>query len=159
MANFNPENIFDQFSENIPNAHEHAETYLSAVAKYAKDGSVPVTADISEERVGGIIRAETQLFLILAPVEKRLRRYPSYHYGRAVGTTLNVGWHLIGKVASGGLGGWAIAGGATQRDMDDLEVLIRVVHETAVVPAMHETAAAAGFSPGGNRPREGFFGA
>jgi hypothetical protein len=158
MANFNPENIFDQFSENIPNAHEHGEAYLKAVARYAREGA-PVSADISEERVGGMFRAETQLFLVLTPAERRLRRYPSYHYAQPVGLTLNVGWHLIGKVASGGLGGWAIAGGGTQRDMDDLEVLIRVVHETSVVPAMQEIATAASLRPGGSRPREGSLGA
>ncbi len=158
MSHFNPDNVFDQFSENIPNAYEHGETYLSAIAKYAKEARVPVTADISEERLGGGFRAEKALFLVLTPTEKRLRRYPSYHYGRPVGTTLNVGWYLVGKIDSGGLGGWAIAGGARQRDMDDLETLIHVVHDTSVISAMHEVAAAAGFSPGGNRPRQGFFG-
>ena len=159
MSNFNPENIFDEFSENIPQAHQHAETYLSAIAKYAKEAQVPVGADITEEQVGGGFRSERALFLVLTPTEKRLRRYPSYHYGRSVGTTLNVGWYLVGKIASEGLGGWAIAGGATQRDMDDLGTLIRVVHETSVGPAMHEVASASGFAPGGDRPRQGFFGA
>lgn len=157
MSNFHPDNVFDQFSENIPAAHEHAETYLRAIANFATEAQVPVTADVSEERLGGGFRTASSLFLVLTPTERRLRRYSSYHYGKPVGTTLNVGWYLVGKVAAGGLGGWSIAGGAGQRDMDDLEVLIHVVHDTAVVPAMHEVAAAAGFSPGGNRPRQEFF--
>jgi hypothetical protein len=158
MSIFNPENVFDQFSETIPNSHEQGETYLREIAKYAREAQLPVSADVSEERVGGTFRAEKELFLVLTPTEKRLRRYPSYHFGRPVGTTLSVGWFLVGKITSGGLGGWAIAGGASQRDMDGLEALIRIIHESAVVPAMHEAAAAAGFSPGGNRPRQGFFG-
>ena len=158
MSNLNPDNVFDQFSENIPNAHENGETYLRAIAKYAKEAQLPVTADLSEERIGGGFRAEKLLFLVLQPVEKRLRRYPSYHYGKPLGTTLNVGWYLVGKIAAAGLGGWAIAGGGSQRDMDNLQALVHAVHDAAVVPAMHEAAAAAGFSPGGNRPRQGFFG-
>lgn len=158
MPNFNPENVFDQFSENIPGAHQHGEAYLKAIAKYAKEAQLPVTADISEERIGGAFRAERLLFLVLTPSDKRMRRYPSYHSGKALGTTLNVGWYLIGKVAAGGLGGWAIAGGASQCDVDNLQAFIQAVHEMSVVPAMHEVAAAAGFSPGGNRPRQGFFG-
>lgn len=156
MSHFHSDNVFDQFSENIPAAHEHDETYLRAVAQYAKEAQIPVTADVSEERLGGGFRAETALFLILTPTERRLRRYPSYHYGKAVGTTLNVGWYLLGKIAAGGFGGWAIAGGASQRDMDDLAVLIHVVHDEAVVPAMLEVAAAVGFSPDGSSPRQGF---
>jgi hypothetical protein len=159
MSNLNPDNVFDQFSENIPNAHEHPETYLSAIVRYAKEAQVPVTVDISEERLGGGIRAERALFLVLTPTEKRLRRYPSYHYGRSVGTTLNVGWYLVGKIAAGGLGGWAIAGGASQRDMDDLEALIHVVHDASVVPAMHEVASQVGFSPGRESHNKGCFGA
>jgi hypothetical protein len=159
MSNLNPENVFDQFSENIPDAHEQGEAYLRAIAKYAKEARLPVGADVSEERLGGGFRAERALFLVLTPTERRLRKYPSYHYGRALGTTLTVGWYLVGKIASGGLGGWAIAGGGSQRDMDDLQALIQAIHGNAVVPAMHEAAAAAGFGPGGDRPRQGFFGA
>ena len=159
MSNFHPDNVFDQFSENIPAAHEHAETYLRTIANYATEAQIPVTADVSEERLGGGFRAESSLFLVLTPTEKRLRRYTSYHYGKPVGTALNVGWYLVGKIAAGGLGGWAIAGDASQREMDDLEVLIHVVHDTSVVTAMHEVAALAGFSPGGNRRRQGFFAA
>jgi hypothetical protein len=147
MSIFNSENIFDQFSENIPDACDDGEAYLGAVAKYAKQARVPVDADVTEESVGGGFRAERALFLVLTPTDRRLRRYPSYHYGRPIGTTLNVGWYLVGKVASGGLGGWAIAGGANQQDMDDLEALIHVVHETSVIPAMQEVAAATGFAP------------
>jgi hypothetical protein len=158
VPNFNPDNLFDQFSENIPGAHQHGESYLKAVAKYANEAQLPVTADISEEKIGGTLRGERLLFLVLTPSDKKLRRYPSYHFGKTLGTTLNVGWYLLGKVASGGLGGWSIAGGASNRDMDNLQALIQAVHEMSVVPAMHEVAAAAGFSPGGNRPRQGFFG-
>ena len=158
MSNFNPDNVFDQFSENIPSAAQHGETYLKAIANYAQQAQLPVAADISEERIGGGFRTERLLFLVLTPAEKRLRRYPSYHYGKPLGTILNVGWYLVGKIAAAGLGGWAIAGGAMQRDIDDLEALIQAVHEMAVVPAMLEVAAAAGFSPGGNRSHQGFFG-
>jgi hypothetical protein len=158
VANFNPENVFEQFSENIPDGGEHVEAYLSAIARRAKEARLPVSADVTEERVGGGFRAERTMFVVLTPTEKRLHRYPSYHYGKSVGSTLNVGWYLIGKVASGGLGGWAIAGGASQRDMDDLEALMAAIHESAVVPAMHETAAAGGLTTG-NRPRQGLFGA
>jgi hypothetical protein len=159
MSNFNPENVFDQFSENIPGAYEHGEAYLQAIARHIKEALVPVVADVSEERIGGGFRSETALFLVLTPTEKRLRRYPSYHYGKPVGTTLNVGWYLVGKVASGGLGGWAIAGGASQRDMDDLEALIHVVHDTSVVPAMNEVASAGGFVAAEDPTRQRLFGA
>lgn len=158
MSNFNPDNVFDQFSENISGAAQHGETYLKAIAKYAKEAQLPVTPDVKELPIGGGFRPEKLVFLELTPSEKKLRRYPSYHYGKPLGTTLNVGWYLVGKIAAGGLGGWAIAGGAMQRDIDNLQALIQAVHEMSVVPAMHEAAAAAGFSPGGSRPREGFFG-
>jgi hypothetical protein len=144
MSIFNLDNVFDQFSENIANANRHGETYLRAIATYVEKARIPVEVDVKEERLGGGLRSEKAWFLVLTSTEKRLRRYPSYHFGRPVGTTLNVGWYLVGKIAAGGLGGWAIAGGASQGDMDNLVTLIHVVHDTAVVPAMHEVAAAAG---------------
>lgn len=113
------------------------------MARYARQSGVPVTADVVEERVEGGIRPKKELFLVLTPSERRMRRYSSYHFGRPLGAALNVGWYLVGKVSAGGLGGWPIAGGATQGDIDRLEALIHVVHEAAVVPAMHEVAGAA----------------
>lgn len=141
MSIFHAENVFDQFSENVPDAAEFGEPYLSAVARYAKEARVPVSADVMEE--GGGFLARKELFLVLTPTDRRLRRYPSYHYSGSLGTTLNVGWYLLGKVASGGLGGWAIAGGASQMDMDALEALIHVVHEAAVIPAIQAVASGA----------------
>jgi len=78
---------------------------------------------------------------VLTPVERRLRNYSTYHFGRQMGGTLTAGWYLLGKVAAGGYGGWGIAGGASQTDMDQLEALVRAVHEFAAIPAMHEIAA------------------
>jgi hypothetical protein len=148
MSIFNPDNVFDRFSENIPGAGRLQESYLREVARFAAAAQIPVTADVREERVGGAFCAERELFLVLTPTERRLRRYPSYHYGRQVGTTLNIGWYLVGQIASGGLGGWGIAGGASQRSMDDLETLIHVVHQSAVAPAIRDTALAAGLIAG-----------
>jgi len=143
MSIFHPDNVFDYFTENIPHASGDEEAYLSAIARYAKESGLPVTADLAEERVGGGIRPKRELFLVLTPTEKRIRRYSSYHFGRPLGATLNVGWYLVGKVSAGGLGGWAIAGGAMQGDIDGLEALIHVVHEAAVIPAIREIAGAA----------------
>jgi hypothetical protein len=143
MSIFHPDNVFDYFAENLPGAPGDGEAYLSAVARYAKQSGVPVTADVVEERVEGGIRTKKELFLVLTPTERRMRRYPSYHFGRSLGAALSVGWYLVGKVSAGGLGGWAIAGGATQGDIDRLEALIHVVHDAAVIPAMHEVAGAA----------------
>jgi len=137
---FNPENILDQFSESIPGAFAHDEDYLAAVARYVRGEGLPVSVDVRKESLGGI-RAGKELFLVLTPVERRLRHYSTYHFGRQMGRTLTAGWYLLGKVAAGGLGGWAIAGGASQPDMDQLEALVRAVHEFAVIPAMHEIAA------------------
>jgi hypothetical protein len=158
MSSLNPDNVFDQFSENIPGASALGEAYLRAIAGFVGQASLPVGTDVAEERVGGGLRAEKQLFLVLTPLERRLRRYPSYHFGKPLGTTLSVGWYLVGKIAAGGLGGWAIAGGADQHAIDELASLMHAVHDMAVVPAMHQIAADAGFTPGGARQRQGFFG-
>jgi hypothetical protein len=115
---------------------------------------------VSEESVGFGLRPERHLFLVLTPAQRRLHRYQSYHYGRPLGTTLTVGWFLVGKIDAGGLGGWAITGGASQRDMDDLGTLIHAVHDHAVVPAIQEVAGATGFTPAEKaRQQQGFFGA
>ena len=159
MLNLNSENLFDQFSENIAGAAQHAETYFRRVASAAKDAQLPVAADVKTEKIGGGFRSESLTFLVLTPTDKGVRRYPSYHFAKSLGTGLNVGWYLVGKLAAGGLGGYTFAGGATRRDMDNLQALIQAVHEMAVIPAMHDVAAAGGFVPGGNRPRQGFFGA
>lgn len=137
---FNPENILDQFSEPIPGAGARGEDYLAAVAKRVKQEALPVSADVRAEGLGGL-RGGRELFLVLTPTARRLRHYSTYHFGRQMGGTLTAGWYLLGKVAAGGLGGWAIAGGASQPDMDHLEDLVRAVHEFAVIPAIHEIAA------------------
>ena len=45
------------------------------------------------------------------------------------------GWYLVGKVASGGLGGWAIAVGPRRTTW---------MHDAAVIPAIHEIARSVG---------------
>lgn len=143
MSILNPDNVFDQFSEVIPGASAYGEDYLGAVARHVREERLPVSADVKEERLG-VFRGESEIYLVLTPVERHLRRYPSYHFGRALGATLSTGWYLLGKVAAGGLGGWAIAGGASQRDMDDLEALVAAIHQCAVLPGMQEIFEVAG---------------
>src|SRR5919202_1494041 len=88
-----PDNVFDRFSDNVPNAHEHGEVYLRGISQCAREAQLPVTADVAEQTVGGGLRPEKALFLVLTPTHRRLRRYPSYHFARPVGTALNVGWY------------------------------------------------------------------
>lgn len=159
MTAINPDNVLDQFDELIPDAADHGETYLRGISKYLKECRAPVSTDVREVPMSGGMRAPKMLCLISAPTEKRLRHFEMVHYGTELGTSLKVGWYLLGGTKSQGLGGWAILGGSNQMDMDNLKPIVQLVHQGAVVPAMHETAAAAGFGGSvGNRPRSGFFG-
>lgn len=158
MSVFNPENVFDQFDDLIPGAADHGESYQRTLARYVREHRVPVELDVREERLAGGFRAPSHLFVVMTPTDRRLHRYPSYHFAAPLGTSLKVGWYLVGQMAAKGLGGWAVLGGATQNAMDELGSLIQLIHESSVVPAMHETAAAAGFGPTSSTPRQGLFG-
>jgi hypothetical protein len=154
----NSEDILHQAQEIIPNAAGQAEEYLRAVVRGVREQEMPFTADVRAERLTGGWRDPKTDCVVLTPTDSRLRRFEMLHFAIPLGRNLKVGYYVLGGIKAQGLGGIGLLGGTTQAEMDHFQSLVQLVEEFALAPAMHEIAAAAGFGPGGNRPKTGFFG-
>jgi hypothetical protein len=144
MPGIHPEDVLDRFEEIVPSAAVSGDQYLRAIVQGVRFQQLPVTADMRLEPLIGGFRAPKTDCLILTPTDSRLRRFEMLHYAVPVGQSLRIGWYLLGGVKAKGLGGWAILGGSTQMDMDNLQGLVQLVMECAVVPAARDVASDAG---------------
>lgn len=144
MTVLNEDNLLDQKSEQIAGCADSAEFYLQSLATYVRESQAPLTMDVRAVPIASGLRPKTENRLVLTPVEKRLRHFESLHFARPIGTSLSVGYDLVGAKRARGLGGFVDLGGATQRVMDELRELMDFVEGQIVVPAMHDTATAAG---------------
>jgi hypothetical protein len=144
MPGIHPEDVLDRFEELVPNAATLADEYLRAIVQGVREQQLPVSADMRREGLTGGFRVPKTNCLILTPTDSRLRRFEMLHYGVPIGHSLKVGWYLLGGIKAKGIGGWAILGGSTQMDMDNLESVVRLVMECGVVPAVQGIAAGVG---------------
>ncbi|MDX6608474.1 MAG: hypothetical protein QOF85_399 [Solirubrobacterales bacterium] len=148
MPGIHPEDVLDQFEEIVPSAAANGDQYLRAIVQGVRFQQLPVAADMRLEPLIGGFRASKTDCLILTPTDSRLQRFEMLHYAVPVGQSLRIGWYLLGGVKAKGLGGWAILGGSTQMDMDNLQGLVQLVMECAVVPAVQDIADDAGLVSG-----------
>jgi hypothetical protein len=147
MTILNEDNLLDQKQEQIPDCAKHAEFYLRALVKHVRESNAPVNTDVRAIPLTSGLRPRTEHRLVLVPTDRRLKHFESLHYARPIGNALIVGYDLVGARRGRGLGGFVDLGGANQRVMDELKELMDYIEQFIIVPAMHETAAAAGVGP------------
>jgi hypothetical protein len=157
-VSLNAADILHQADEIVPNAADKCDDYLRAVVRCVREQEMPFATDVRPERLTGGWRAPKTDCLVLKPTESRLRRFEMLHFAIPIGRNLKVGYYILGAIKAQGLAGIGILGGTRQGEMDHFTSLVQLVEEFALAPAIHEIAAAAGFGPGGNRAKTGFFG-
>lgn len=144
MTILNEDNLLDQQQMQLPDCAAHAEPYLRALAKHARESSAPVDTDVRAVPLTSGLHPQFEHRLVLAPKDRVIRHFESLHYGRPIGNALIVGFDLVGARRARGLGGFVDLGGANQRVMDKLRELMNYVEQCVVAPAIHEIVAAAG---------------
>lgn len=140
MTILNEDNVLDSRSEQIPSCASHGELYLKTLAGRLRQCQAPFALDVKAIPLTSGPRAQHETRLVLTPSERRLRHFPSLHFARPLGTSLLVGYDLVGaKYASG----WGTIGLTSQSSMNRLEELMEFVETNAIAPAIEEIAATA----------------
>lgn len=150
MTILNEDNLVDQKTEQLPGCSRHGEMYLKALVKHARESNAPVEMDLRAVSLTSGPRPTTEHRLVLTPTARPIRHFESLHYARPLGNALVVGYDLVGARRARGLGGFVDLGGANQRVMDELRELMDFIEQFVVVPAMRDTANAAGTSHDGH---------
>jgi hypothetical protein len=134
----NDASVVHSFSDLIPGAAYHGETYLRTIASSIQQLQAPVRMSIDSLVTDGFRSRKVQC-LAVEPTEPRLRHYKSAHYASPSGDSLTVGWYLVGGERAAGLqvGAFSI-GAASQLDADEVMSLVELVHGHAVLPAIGE---------------------
>jgi hypothetical protein len=151
----NSVSVIDQFSEVIPRAKDHGETYLRAVASNIQEYEPPVTMRLDTLTSGGF-RADYQQCLVVEPTSQRLRHYKTAHFATVTGGSLTVGWYLLGgERAEGRQIGVFTVGAASELDIQEITSIVNLIQTYAVIPAIHKIAQ---LSQNGSLPAGGFMG-
>lgn len=157
MAVLNDASVIDSFSELIPEASKESEAYLRAVAKGIQRQAPPVEMTVEPITAARSFGTRKLQCLVVTPTNRHHRHYKTLHYGTALGVNLQVGWYLIGRDKADGIGFMGI-GAVSAHDVSEIESLVQLVHQFAVIPAMQQIAESMGYG-GTGQPRQGFFGA
>lgn len=129
------------FTQTIPRAAQHDETYLHIVANGIKDCRPPVDLDTDDVEGAGIQRANC---LVVTPTARRLRYYRMLHFAIPMSQSLRMGYFLIGgdRAAGGSLLGGASFGIGIPTDADAGNVvsIMELIRDYAVAPAIQYIA-------------------
>lgn len=134
----NDASVIHNFSDLIPSAADHNETYLRAIANRIQQLQLPVRMSVDSLVTDGFRSRKVQC-LVVEPAEPRLRHYRSAHYASPSGNGLSVGWYLVGGERAEGLqvGAFSI-GAVSQLDADEVMSIVELAHDHAVLPAVEE---------------------
>lgn len=144
------------FLEAIPGAKPYGIEYLKKVRRGIQSLGLPVIQDVDEVKGSGVSQ---RTCLKVTPTDRRLSHYPMLHFGVALGDALQVGYYLVGgdRAAGGDLwtGQTFGIGRPTDADVDNVLLIVQMVLERTVAPAIQEIA---DMAVGGSQRRGGFFG-
>lgn len=157
MAVLNDASVIDSFSELIPEASEEGEAYLRTLAKGIQRQAPPVELTVESVSAARSFGTRKLQCLVVTPTNRRHRHYKTLHYATPLGVNLQVGWYFIGRDRADGIGFMGI-GAVNAHDVSEIQALVQLVHQFAVVPAMQQIAESMGYGASG-QTRQGFFGA
>lgn len=154
--------VVDSFNQPVPGAAAHGEAYLRAVASNVRSLGLPVELVVDSLIEAKSWRSRTErTALLVKPAQRALRRYMTAHTATASGTSLSIGWMLLGGEYQhghdvGDLGIFTV-GRITDLQVREVQDLTQIVHEQAVLPALNELVDLVS-NPNSSGSR-GFFGA
>lgn len=158
MAVLNDLSVIDSFKEVIPRASGLGEQYLRAVAAAVQEHSPPVTMSIEDVPASRSFGTPSLRCLAITPDSKKLKWYRTLHFATPLGSSLNVGWYLLGGDRENGRQFGAFNfGSISQHEVNEVESIVQLVHQYAVMPAINTIARTA--MGGSASPTGGFFGA
>jgi hypothetical protein len=134
----NDATVIHSFSDTVPHAAAHAETYLRTVARGVQAAEPPVTLALDTLSTGGL-RGVSVNCLVVEPTSQRLRHYRTAHFAKPSGGNLSLGWYLLGGERAGGRQiGIFNVGAVSDLEVDEVMSITEVVHTYAVLPAVQE---------------------
>lgn len=139
MINISPDNTIEEWTDVIPHAGHLADDYLRQVANNVVEVGPPVRLELDKIVSGGGFRQTTRVCLVVEPTHPKLKRFKSAHFAYAVGTNLSVGWHFVGAEYAGGLlGAYGNIMGPNDAQVQEVNAIMQIVHQGAVMPAAEE---------------------